>query len=75
MTDVSKTVVYPSVWPSAKARMQTLKHDPDKIGEIQLSSPIFPTVKEGFLSVGIRVKKPVTPLEKFNYKTVHYFYA
>lgn len=41
------------LWPSAKARMQTLKHDPDKIGEIQLSSPIFPTVKEGFLSVGI----------------------
>lgn len=33
VTDISKTVVYPSVWPSAKARIQTLKHNPDKIEE------------------------------------------
>lgn len=45
-TDISKTV-YPSVWPSAKARIHTMKHNPDKIGEIWLSPPIFSTVKQG----------------------------
>lgn len=52
VTDINKTVAYPSVWPSAKPRIRTLKHNPDRAGEIQLSSPIFHTVKQGFLSVG-----------------------
>lgn len=45
MADNSKTIAYPSVWPHAKTRIRPLKHNPDKIGEMLLSSPIFPTMK------------------------------
>lgn len=73
VTGISQTLVYPCVWPSAKTSVQTLKHNPVKIGEIQLSSPIFPTVKPGFLSVGPWVKEACDTSEKVQLQDIQLF--